>query len=234
MLEYIPAKHRARFQKYGPIKDILAEPNNKRNRKKLSEEIENFKDDLVADRVPARVIKFFKWAPLRNLRLTGTGRQPNWGRSYPPSTRADAKLEFKEETLKVMRKWKKKHPFRPKVYSQDAVSKKLEKFKWLSDQLADVYGIKKPDVIAGNITKKSWSSTGISSGLSFYDRATNKIKINGKFSVVTFLHEFGHARGFDEVDTVTWSVNLYTKIFPVLAAQLSSSGHAVRRRSGNQ
>ena len=47
----------------------------------------------------------------------------------------------------------------------------------------------------------------------------------GKFSVITFLHEFGHLLGGDETEAVRWSINLFKKIFPRSFSQLTESGH---------
>ena len=41
--------------------------------------------------------------------------------------------------------------------------------------------------------------------------------------VVTFLHEFGHALGKNEVQTCTWSINLFKKkSFSRIVCQISS------------
>ena len=37
---------------------------------------------------------------------------------------------------------------------------------------------------------------------------------NGSYSVVAYLHEFGHVLGKDEHETCRWSINLFKRIFP--------------------
>ena len=169
-------------------------------------------------------LKKFLYVPT-GYDLEGKGRQVDKQRSYPPTMCVNEALTYRKETLKIMKEWRDKHrPFRPKEYSDEAVELKLEKFRWISDRLAEVYKIRKPLVRVGKITAKSWRGSG-SSGTSYYTKHNHRITINGKFSVITFLHEFGHARGFDEVDTVMWSINIFRIIFPKSFKKLRGSGH---------
>lgn len=170
------------------------------------------------------------------MALEGQGRQPSNGRGYPADSSGERfvpineDLEYRDETMALMDKWRdEKHPFRPKEYSIQAVREKSQKFQWLSDRLADIYRIRRPRVVVGRVTEQTWSAEG-SSGSSSYSPATHTIRIQGKFSVVTFLHEFGHARGFDETDTTMWSVNLYKRIFPNAFSRAFGDGHMLVQR----
>ena len=161
------------------------------------------------------------------MALEGQGRQETHGRGYPPDVPINEDLEYRDETMQLMDKWRdEKKPFRPKEYSQQAVREKRQKFQWLSDRLADIYHIRRPRVVVGRVTEQSWNAKG-SSGSSNYRPATHTITIEGKFSVITFIHEFGHARGFDETDTVLWSVNLFKRVFPVSYSKLVGEGHTL-------
>ena len=51
----------------------------------------------------------------------------------------------------------------------------------------------------------------------------------GKFSVVTLLHEFAHARGMDERGACTWSINLFRRVFPRSWSRCRFAGHVVLR-----
>jgi hypothetical protein len=51
------------------------------------------------------------------------------------------------------------------------------------------------------------------------------IALVGKLSVVTYLHELAHARGYDERQAVKWSVNLFRKVFPRSFARCQQEGH---------
>lgn len=161
------------------------------------------------------------------MALEGLGRQPNNRRSYPPTVPINEDLEYRQETIDIMNKWRDEiKPFRPKEYSVEAVKEKKRKYQWLTDKLSEVYRIRKPRIVVGNITQESWNKTG-SSGSSNYRPLSHTITINGKFSVLTLLHEYGHARGFDETDATLWSVNLFKKTFPVSYSKLQGSGHTL-------
>lgn len=161
------------------------------------------------------------------MALEGTGKQTNRRRSYPPIVPINEDLDYRQETIELMEKWKNEiKPFRPKEYSVEAVKEKRQKFQWITDRLADVYKIRKPRIIVGNITRQTWEKAG-SSGSSNYRPLSHTITINGKFSILTLLHEFGHARGFDEVDTILWSVNIFKRTFPVSYSKLQGEGHTL-------
>jgi len=161
--------------------------------------------------------------------LEGLGVQPNRGRSYPSGVPINEDLSYRPETIRVMEEWRDRiKPFRPKEYSQEAIKEKLKKFKWLSDKLSAIYHINPPKIKVGTITEETWNTPG-SSGSSYYNLANHSITINGKFSVITFIHEFGHSRGFDEIDTTMWSVNLFKRIFPVSFSKLQGQGHMLQQ-----
>lgn len=164
------------------------------------------------------------------MELEGRGRQTNQGHNYPTGVPIIEELEFRPETLRLMQKWKTEiYPYRPQEFSQEAIKKRLEKMQWCADRLAKIYRIPIPRIKAGTFTEQSWYERK-SSGSSNYNRSTHTITLNGKFSVGTFLHEFGHARGFDERDTVIWSTNLFKRAFPGLYAKLDTSGHTLVTR----
>jgi hypothetical protein len=67
------------------------------------------------------------------------------------------------------------------------------------------------------------------SGDSGYSPALHRIALRGKLSVVTFLHEFGHARGFGERQACRWSLNLFRRCFPRSFARCTACGHVLLR-----
>ena len=160
--------------------------------------------------------------------LEGFGRQPNNDRSYPEIKMINEDLSYRVETMNEMFKWKEMQPFRPQEFSQEAIVEKKKKFDWILGRLSSIYRIEKPKLIIGDMNAETWKEN-MSSGNSFYNSSEHSITLIGKFSVTTFLHEFGHSRGFDEVDTVLWSVNLFKRIYPVLFSRLDtdSSGHTL-------
>ncbi|MBA3776946.1 MAG: hypothetical protein H0X11_10975 [Betaproteobacteria bacterium] len=70
-------------------------------------------------------------------------------------------------------------------------------------------------------------------GADCYIPGRREIRLHGgQLSVVTFLHEFGHARGFDERRTCRWSINLFRKCFPRSFARCRQVGHMLVNDSG--
>ena len=51
----------------------------------------------------------------------------------------------------------------------------------------------------------------------------------GRLSVVTFLHEFGHALGYGERGACRWSINLFRRCFPRSFARCRQAGHTLVR-----
>jgi hypothetical protein len=65
------------------------------------------------------------------------------------------------------------------------------------------------------------------SGSSFFNSARNVIGLVGKLSVLTYLHEFAHARGLGEQTGGKWAVNLFRRCFPQSFARLVPMGSAL-------
>lgn len=163
------------------------------------------------------------------LDLEGSGTQPDRGNSYTQGHPIIPELDFKPEAMAVMIKFRdEKKPFRPKAFSEEAVTAKKEKWKWLVKELSKVYNIQTPLVQFGAFTQDSWARPGSSGNddhgqSSYYNRGTNTLYFIGRFSLTTLLHEFGHARGFDERDTIIWSLNFGMRVFPVTFNRLLGS-----------
>lgn len=162
------------------------------------------------------------------MALEGRGRQQDRGRTYPPEEEINEDLDYREQTITVMQEWRDMKPYRPKEFSPEAVREKKKKFQWLLNKLSDIYGIRRPTLRIGRMTAETWVADA-SSGSSCYNRITHTITLVGKFSVTTFLHEFAHARGFDETDAVMWSQNLFKRIFPISYSRIKKEGHMYLR-----
>jgi len=157
------------------------------------------------------------------MELEGLGVQPDRHSTYPRGHPIIPELDFRPETIAVMVKFRdEKKPFKPKEYSESAVEEKKEKWRWFVKEMSRVYQIPEPSVTFGPFTSDSWNRSG-SSFSSLYNRSTNTLYFVGKFSLVTLLHEFGHARGFDERDTVIWYMNLGLRTFPITFNRLLST-----------
>ena len=133
---------------------------------------------------------------------------------YPASVAEvlDDSIAFKPETLRALRSFKKSKPW------TGTCDERKEKFLKLNQALATVYAIPEPELVFGQLD-------GGSSGESHYSPDEHHIVLTGKLSVVTFLHEFCHARGMGERAACRWSVNLFRRVFPGEFARAAQVGH---------
>jgi hypothetical protein len=133
-------------------------------------------------------------------------------RNYPRTVAEilDATLSFKPDALRALKAFRRAKPWRGTPAERQA------KFVSLHFFLCDIYQVN-PKLEIGAITD-------------CYSPASNTVYLTSRMSVVSYLHEFGHARGWSERQTVRWSVNLFRRIFPRQFARLSHEGHMLRRR----
>lgn len=128
----------------------------------------------------------------------------------------DESAKYRPAALRAVREFRRAKAWRGSVEERKA------KFRTLNAALAAAYGIPEPS-LACNVDESQ------SSGSSYYRPDTHSIALNGRLSVVTFLHEFAHARGFDERQAVRWSVNLFRRVFPRSFARCRQVGHTLQR-----
>ena len=125
--------------------------------------------------------------------------------------------DYREATVKVMEAFRDAKPWSGSVRSR------MSKFYRLHDGLCKAYGIDVPLFFHPSIFRDSYS------GNSYFDSRVGYIYMTGKLSVITYLHEFGHAlKGPSEHEAVRWSVNLYRLIFPNKFKELVAEGHFLR------
>lgn len=120
----------------------------------------------------------------------------------------DDRLTFKPAALRAVRELSRAKPWR------GSRQERLAKLQRCAAALASAYGIDCPAIQ-------------VYRGPDGYQPRTNTIYLNARLSVVTFLHEFGHARGFDERQTCRWSVNLFRRCFPRSYARCQHVGHTL-------
>ena len=110
---------------------------------------------------------------------------------------------YNADALRAVKRFRRSKAWRGSVQSRK------RKFRKLHRELCEVYRL---DVglrmSVGDVTRTS--------GSSHYsiDGPRPKITLVGKLSVVTYLHEFGHALGCDERRACDWSINLFRRCFP--------------------
>ncbi len=128
----------------------------------------------------------------------------------------DDTLRFKPDAIQAVRRFKTSHPWRGSLDEQH------QKFKTLHDDLCAAYGLNPPPrLVFGNDHASC-------SGASCFFPAMNVIVLRGKLSVITYLHEFAHARGKGERGAAAFSINLFKRVWPILFARCSHEGHMLR------
>ena len=126
----------------------------------------------------------------------------------------DDNMRFRRATVQAVLRFKRSRPWR------GTPRERKRKFRLLHGELCRIYG---------KSTRLFFVSLdGRCSGLSSYDGLSDMIVLRGRLSVVTFLHEWGHALGTGERDACRWSVNLFKRGFPDQFARCRSEGHRLR------
>ena len=135
--------------------------------------------------------------------------------SYPETVTESLRAHktYNPATLRALKVFR-----RSKAWGGSYADRK-DKFSMLHDMLNLIYDMNTTLVFAGNGTGDS--------GNSCYIPALNKIILSGKLSVVTYLHEFGHARGWGERYACVWSLNLFRRIFPRSYERCTHAGHTL-------
>ena len=112
-------------------------------------------------------------------------------------------IRFRAATLRAVKHFAGERPW------HGTLSQRRLKYRRLSRKLAGIYGIDAPLIkFARTVSDDNPFASG------WYDRLLNIIGLEGRYSVVTLLHEFGHALGKDERLTRIWSINLFRLCFP--------------------
>lgn len=129
----------------------------------------------------------------------------------------DDNIKYRPGVDEAIIKFKKSKPWR------GTAAEVQGKLRTLNKELADIYGIEPPQVVF--VRKFAY-------GCCYFPVGNVIIMENesdGRYSVVTFLHEFGHALGKGEKATCRWSINLFRKHFPKSYARLVPKGHLLYR-----
>lgn len=139
-------------------------------------------------------------------------------RDYPETVTEvlDDGARFKPAALRALREFRRSRPWRGSVQERE------EKFRALHRALAGAYSIREPELLFEALD-------GGTSGRSHYIPALHRIVLSGKLSVVTYLHEFAHARGMGERGAARWSINLFRRVFPRQYGRLIHVGHMLVR-----
>lgn len=142
---------------------------------------------------------------------------------YPKTVKEclDENLTYRKGTDEALIKFKDADPW------DGTLRQKRDKIRVLNDDLAKIYKIKIPGLV---FLKRENCPNG-----PCYYRHINTIFMeptasDKSYSVVAFLHEFGHALGKNEHGTCRWSINLFKRHFPEEWAKLEPRGHLLFRK----
>ena len=90
------------------------------------------------------------------------------------------------------------------------IKERKEKFLWLNGELNKAFNRKTNlEFIIPNKFSLWYNS-----GKSCYERDTDTIILEGRLSVITYLHEYAHALGYDEQMAIDWSIEWFRIVFP--------------------
>ena len=128
----------------------------------------------------------------------------------------DDQISFRPATLRAVHIGAQSNPWR------GSPDQRKKKFRKLNESLGTACGIRIPELVFGRLD-------GSSSGRSYYEPGRHRIVLLGKLSVVTYLHEFAHARGMGEQGACRWSINLFRRCFPRQFSRLIQVGHTLVR-----
>ena len=133
---------------------------------------------------------------------------------YPESVAEvlDDTMTFRPAALRAMRAFAEAKPWR------GSLDERQQKFRELNRDLAAAYEIAEPELVFETLD-------GGTSGRSHYVRPLHRIVLVGRLSVVSYLHEFGHARGYGERMACKFSINIFKRVFPRSFSRLVQVGH---------
>jgi hypothetical protein len=132
---------------------------------------------------------------------------------YPEKPIWDDNKKYKVGVISALKEFKRNYP-----YAVGNATRMIGMSELLN-KLNAIYGIN--PVLNFSTIDDSNSFT------SHYDPLTNTIMIAGKLSIITFLHEYAHARGKDEFGAVKWSLSLFKRCYPIAFTKLIASGHCM-------
>lgn len=138
--------------------------------------------------------------------------------AYPSSVEEvlDARMTFNPAALRAVRAFARAKPWRGSLDDQHL------KFRTLHAALCKAYGLDPhPRLIFAN-------DHATCSGSSCFIPSASAIVLRGRLSVVTYLHEFAHARGMNERQACRFSLNLFRRVFPQCWSRVQFDGHMVR------
>jgi hypothetical protein len=126
------------------------------------------------------------------------------------------------EVVAVVKAFAKTHPWR------GTLEEKIQKLLRLNSDVALAMNVRAPRLVFE-------IDESVDSGRSSYCPATKTITLNGRYSIVTFLHETAHHLfGPSEYTACAWSLALFKRVFPVSFSHLKWVDHMCFKPNSNQ
>lgn len=146
---------------------------------------------------------------------------PRW--QYPDSVKEciNEELKYKSGTYAAIKKYRASGPWKGTLTEQES------KMRLLNYELAKVYKIPEPRLVF--VDK-------FPSGPCCFPTSNpavimmQPVEETNTYSVVAYLHEFGHAMGKGERATCIWSLNLFKRFWPKTFNNLDQVGHMLYRK----
>lgn len=129
----------------------------------------------------------------------------------------DDSLRYPRETMNAVRIFARSKPWR------GTREERTHKFRTLHTRLCEIYSLTTQLQIAGGDEPTSIYS--------HYQRKRDTIVLQGRLSVVTYLHLFAYALDCRGVEVVKWSVNLFKRRFPISFGRCRFVGHLLVRKA---
>lgn len=112
----------------------------------------------------------------------------------------DDNAEYSADVLRAVKAYARSKPWR------GTLEERIVKLQTLHAALCAAYD-RQPVLDVGRLTAADASAGA-------FDPANDIIYLGGKLSVVTYLHQFGHALGKTTRQACRWSLNLFRRCFP--------------------
>ena len=139
----------------------------------------------------------------------------------------DDSKTYKPEVLRALKEFKRAKTFRTTI----SLGERLTAMQELINKLTTIYAMPPITVTFQenpafpNGILELLGGGDIASGMSQALPETREIRMRGRLSLITLLHEFAHLRfGSEELKAQRWAVNLFRKVYPKQFARLQFNG----------
>lgn len=147
-------------------------------------------------------------------------RRPERGYGFTVADVLNPERKYPPDVLRALRAFRATKPW------QGSPDERMSKLKCLHDDLCIAYRLADPPPLRFSNQQPD-----------HYNLDSNEIVLSMRLSVLTYLHEFVHARDrgrSSEREAASWSINLFKRMFPRSYSQLVPVAHLLVRREDVQ